>query len=226
MLSVTRVAARYLSAAPLDDYYSIPSPTGTSRSVGWGREKSKSFLRAVTTYFEARKDSWAIIIIPKNVKLQELGHYVESSPKLKRSKIIAVNSDSMVGDETAPKWVVLHDIVGHSIWQQTQTTMSEHGANARSLHAALPRKFRITTDPEDVLPDLYAAIFLHADLKDLVRDATGIGLKRDFEKGYINQQLHDREFKTLQKLFNILKEDVARWTSDFKPGVPKLAELW
>jgi hypothetical protein len=224
--SAQRVVARYLSAAPLDEYYSYPSPTGASKSVGWGREKSKPFLRAVTTYFEAREDSWAIIVLPKNVKLQRLDDYVESNPKLKRCKIIAVGSEAQEGDETAPKWVVLHDIIGHSIDQQTEITMSEHWANAQSLHAALPRKFRITTDPLDVLPDIYAAIFLNADLKNLVENATKIGLRRDFEKGFITQQLYDREFKSLGKLFNILQEDVARWAAGFKLGVPKLAELW
>jgi hypothetical protein len=224
--SIARVVARYLAAAPLDDYYSLPSPTGTSDSVGWGREKSKPFLRAVTTYFEARKDSWAIIVVPKEVKRRELGLYVESNPKLKRCKIIAVDSESMEGDETAPKWVVLHDIIGHGIQFLALTKMPEHETIVRNLHAALPRQFKITKDPDDLLPDIYAAIFFRSDLRGLVQTATEIGMRQTFGKVVFDPQMFAWKQESVQKLFQKLQEDVARWTSSFTPGVPKLIELW
>jgi hypothetical protein len=230
MLSVTRVAARYLSAAPLDDYYSTPGVRGwgTPKTVGWGREKDPDFLAKATSYFESRKDSWAIIVQRDGgvfPVFPEVEAYVAATPKLRRSKIIVVASEAMDGDESAPEWVVIHDIIGHSISNQFERRELS-GSKARAFHKALSPKYQISPDASDLEPDLYAAIFFHAEPKDWVQQAAALYSAEYYGTHRPSTEEIDDIRSVFQELYDHMLEDVARWTSGFKPGVPRKISTW
>jgi hypothetical protein len=216
-----RVVARYLQAAPLDDYYSMPTQA-SPKTVGWGREKDPHFLAAATSFFQTRKDSWAIIVQPEEASKDDVRAYVEGNPKLKRSKIIVVTSESMDGDYNTSKWVVIHDIVGHSI--SNETFEPEDRFDRIAFHKALPTKYRISIpNADDMRPDILAAIFFHADLKDFVAKAAEIRLEFGDYPPYWDLV---RMTARMQKIYEEMVVDVARWTSGFKLGKPRFLTQW
>lgn len=243
---VRSVVARYLSSAPLDDYHSLGPVRGQYPTVGWGLERIKAKLDDATSYFVSRKDSWAIIVKPGELSDKQLQAYVDGNPKLKRSKIIVVYSESVEGDETAPEWVILHDIVGHGIGSKYHLSFPFVWA----LHEALPRPYKITNDPADLAPDVYAAIFFHADLRKLLDDATAIAYEaftdpssksalRRKKWELKNSENSHREYSDLPEELTLkgvrasvqstLTETmgrVAEWSSGFKPGIPRKVDLW
>ena len=214
-----RVAARYLSAAPLDDYYSMPSGR-PSHTVGWGLEKKKEDLERATTYFKSRKDSWAIIIQPEKVSFDAVQDYVNRNPKLKRSKIIVVDSESLEGDDTHPDFVVIHDIIGHSIEFSAGDLLHDFSYHAKLFHSFLPYAYKIQDQDSDKAPDVLAALFFHISPKDLLDKVF-----RSLEQTHTGAELDE-----LRLLFQSMVEwaalSVARWTSQFKPGVPRKVQLW
>lgn len=250
---VQSVVARHLSAAPLVDYHSPASPnTGGINwaldNVGWGLEHDREKLEKATGFFEARKDDWAIITQPSDLEDEDVEAYVKSNPKLKRSKIIVVQSHAMEGDETAPEWVVMHDIVGHS---SCASVSADETPYTWALHAALPKQYRIAMkNPSDFLADICAAIFFHANLSKLVEDATDIYLaalvdrtspafrlreawKVENPQSYGKERREDAldtsradVKKRIHAQVNNLSNMVAKWTSQFKPGVPEKVYLW
>ncbi len=226
MTMARRVVARYLEAAPLEEYYSMPSPgLRAPRIVGWGKEQDLKFLEAATSYFQTRKDSWAIIVQPPLVSFPEVQAYVDGNPKLKRSKIIVVTSESLGGDFSAPEWVVIHDIVGHSIQNLKKLKIPKWEAQA--LHKALPPKYQLSgdLDSNDFSPDIYAAIFFHEVNENFVGEAAKISTVELFGLDYPQVELARSNFR-FRNLYRDLLEDVARWTSGFKPGVPRKVEQW
>jgi hypothetical protein len=224
MSLVKSVVARYLAAAPLDEYYSYPSPTGASESVGWGRERQKSFLGEATKFFESRKDSWAIVVLSgPQVKVSDVEDYVSENPKLKRSKIIVVRDSGQSGDFTSPDWVILHDIIGHSIALHSKHRHEEY--LSYYTHKSLPREFQLSENSQDLYPDIYAAIFFHSDLRDLASKAARTYAKETFvpEQEAAKAALYESNF---EEFLRDMMQDVANWTSKFKPGVPRLVQLW
>ena len=223
----SRVAARYLQAAPLDDYYSLPSK-GSPKTVGWGREKIDGFLEAATTYFEARKDSWAIIVQRDKIDTGEVDAYVARNPKLKRSKIIVVNSEAMDGDYNTSGWVVIHDIIGHSISNQQSEEIQ--GYVARAFHKVLPLRYQISTSPNDLEADIYAAIFFHAFPKDFADRAAEISLESDLGgvsySAEFRKEAMEERLSSFRSAYAWIMQDVARWTSKFRPGVPRWVKPW
>ena len=241
-----RVVARYLQAAPLDDFHSLGPVRGPYTTVGWGLERVQAKIDKVTSYFESRRDSWAIIVKPGEFSDSLLQAYVNKNPKLKRSKIIVVSSESVDGDETAPEWVVLHDIVGHGIGANYNLSFPFVWA----LHEALPRPYKITNDPADFAPDVYAAIFFYADLRKLVDDATAIAYEAytdpsskgalvrqrwafknssDAHQEYSDfpEELTPKDVRaSIQSALTETMGRVAKWSSAFKPGIPLEVSLW
>lgn len=246
-VSIRSVVARYLSSAPLDDYRSLGPARGQYSTVGWGLERVKDKIDKATSYFASRKDSWAIIVKPGELGDKQLQAYVAKNPKLKRSKIIVVSSESLSGDETAPEWVVLHDIVGHGIGANHNLSFPFVWA----LHEALPRPYKISSDPADLAPDVYSAIFFHADLRKLVDDATAIAYEAYTDPSSKSAQVRQRwasknSISVLLKEYSDFPEEltpkdvrariqsaltetmgrVAEWSSKFKPGIPIEVSIW
>jgi hypothetical protein len=225
--SAERIAARYLAAtyrtaAPLDDYHSMPSQSRPS-TVGWRLERERKDLERVTSYFKSRKDSWAIIIKPDAVPFDDVQDYVNRTPKLKRSKIIVVDSESLEGDETHPDFAVLHDIIGHSIefYSGDGGLGDLSGPDARFVHRFLPYQYQIQTSDVDKGPDILAAIFFHVSHKDLIDKAV---------RGLEDHNMSKEAFESLKSRIERGVEDaalnVARWTAEFRPGVPRMVNLW
>ena len=223
--SVQRVVARYLSAAPLDDYYSMPNARvgDPPKTVGWGREKINGFLEAATIFFETRKDSWAIIIPRGPLEVEGAEAYAANNPKLRRSKIIIVDSNAMDGDYNTSRWIIRHDIIGHGIAKLSQYKVE--GGEESAFHEALPLAYRTTTDPEDFGPDIYAAIFFHATPKDFAERAAEISLDNGNRYPHSEAVIAERKAE-YRRTYAEMREDVARWTSGFKPGVPRRVRLW
>ncbi len=223
--SARRVVARYLSAAPLDDYYSMPNVRGwdSPKTVGWGREKVDGFLDAAITFFETRKDSWAIIIPRAPLEIEGAEAYAASNPKLRRSKIIIVDSNAMDGDYNTSRWIIRHDIIGHSISKQRGYQVGYEEASA--FHEALPQAYQTTTDSEDFVPDIYAAIFFHATPKDFAERAAEISLDNGNRYTHSEAIIAERKAE-YRRTYAEMMEEVARWTSGFKLGVPRRVRLW
>ncbi len=220
--SVAKVVSRYLQAAPLDDYHSMPS-SNKPATVGWGLEKRKASLHKLTTYFESRKDSWAIIIQPGEVEFADVEAYVRATPKLRRSKIIVMVSDAMGDDFSTPKWVI-HDIIGHGISMHDAHNEPEGDTIPMCLHAALPKEYRINKgSTEDLWPDIYAAIFFHADLRELIEKAAELEIKKIYRG---DEHFLSNILEKYRRVVLRLANNVAHWTSDFEPGVPQMVETW
>ena len=225
MSLVKSVVARYLAAAPLDDYYSLPSHAGRSESVGWGMERQKSFMDQAITYFKSRKDSWAIIVLSgPQVQISEVMDYVSENPKLKRSKIIVVKDRAQSGDFTSSDWIILHDIIGHSI-SVSSTPREEEEYLSFYTHKSLPREFQLSEDTTDLYPDIYAAIFFRSDLRDLASKAARKFVQENFVPEQVDAKvrLYENKFEEFIELMNL---DVAEWTSGFKLGVPRKVKIW
>lgn len=222
-----RVAVRYLQAAPLDGYHSMKSKEHP-KTVGWRLEGKKADLERVTSYFKSRKDSWAIVIKPDAVSFDDVEYYVGRTPKLKRSKIIVVESDSLEGDDTHPDFVVIHDIIGHSI----ETYSNGEGLGdvdniiGQMIHLHLPSEYKIQDQDSDKVPDILAAIFFHAaSHKDLINKTVG-GLEKTYEKGMLSKAAFDVFREMIESGIEQAALNVARWSSKFMPGVPRLVKLW
>jgi len=227
MSLVKSVVARYLAAAPLDDYYSMPSPT-KPKTVGWGREKQKTFLSNATKFFQSRKDSWAIIVSPHawSEDDPEILAYVESNPKLKRSKIIVVDTEALQGDGTSPSWILLHDIVGHGVETSADPKAVQlAGKFSSDFHEALPAKYQISKDMTDFLPDIYSAIFFHDISSDIVLEALQ-HCKKHYHGMSFDSSSSENKLRVLKEVFRSMQEDVARWSSRFNLGVPRKVFLW
>jgi len=222
-----RVATRYLQAAPLDGYYSMPSK-GSPMTVGWGLEKKKEDLERATSFFQTRKDSWAIIVKPDAVSFGDVKGYVDMTPKLKRSKIVVVASDSLEGDDTHPDFVVIHDIIGHSIEYYSGDGglgNALSGQDAKFVHWYLPDQYRIQDQDSDKGPDILAAIFFHVDPKDLI-NKTVRGLEEDYKGGRMSKDTFDDLKSRVERGIEQAALNVARWSSNFRPGVPRMIQLW
>lgn len=241
------VVARHLSAAPLDDYVSMKNPNPRypkPSTVGWGLEKNFEYLEKATEFFKARKDSWAIIIRPDFVPWSAIEGYVRNYPKLKRSKIIVVSSSAMEGDYGSPEWVVIHDIIGHSIAYGSEK-YDIVDVILPYIHRALPLKYQVNKmQKSDIEADILAGIFFHVDLQELIVGAAeGFMEAIESEVGSRQMRLKDTAIaymgyeddmditpemsrRIMSKIIHEMADDVALWTSRFKPGVPQEVTLW
>jgi hypothetical protein len=215
-----RVAARYLSAAPLDDFRSMPS-NRIPQTVGWGLEQNLKHLERVTSFFQSRKDSWAIIVKPDAVSFDDVRDYVDRTPKLKRSKIIVVENDAMEGDDTHPDFTAIHDIIGHGIeFESNNDSFGDINYLVPTIHWYLPEKYKIQDQDSDKGPDVLAALFFYVNPKDLIDKVV-----RDLARIHKGAAL-DKIKESVESGIGLAVMNVARWSSKFRPGVPRMVQIW
>jgi hypothetical protein len=179
-------------------------------------------LERVTSFFQSRKDSWAIIVKPDAVSFDDVKDYVNRTPKLKRSKIIVVETEAMEGDDTHPDFTAIHDIIGHGIeFESDDGGFGDMGHNILPLvHSYLPEKYKIQDQDSDKGPDILAALFFHVSHKDLI-DKVVRGLAHNY-KGVALEVFKEM----IESGIGQAALHVARWSSKFRPGVPRMVQLW
>jgi len=159
-------------------------------------------------------------------------------------RYIAVTSQSYDGDNKTVEWQIAHDIIGHSIESENISPLLRWGItflNKNSpdylspglegreivtviaptlLYLALPENLKtaMDTNPEDVLPDILAAVFF----KELTMESIA---NIDFEKidkkilspyhGFINKEvLNSLAKESLRTYMSV----VNKWKRGFAPG--------
>ena len=159
-----------------------------SRLKGTEQEKRNQFTDAAKVYLADSEDNWYIVVL-KNVgyydylptdtiKSPEFLQWMSSLSIPKGSKILVVGQRSVTGDYRAPKWQIVHDIIGHTIesyytenilssqrQSSVQAKISKFFKGYTDLHryttwTTLPDEFKLAkSEPDDRLPDIFAAIF-------------------------------------------------------------------
>lgn len=162
--------------------YNLPS-----KLKGTEKERRKQFADSAKVLLADSEDNWYIIVL-KNVggnpnsmsKVVDSPEFVQWMSSLnipKGSKILVPGQTSMSGDFRAPEWQIVHDIIGHSIYDHYMNEIqkkSDVKVNADIINnfddhfsehvkitwTSLPDEFKIAKrDFIDRLPDIFAAIF-------------------------------------------------------------------
>jgi hypothetical protein len=165
--------------------YNLPS-----KLRGTEKEKRKQFTDAAKVLLADSEDNWYIIVLKnisgnwgsasKVINNSEFDEWVNSLKIPRRSKIIVPAQVNMTRDYLAPEWQIVHDIIGHTIYEYYATNMRKSFSSERdpenskifdlfenyqSLHelmtwTTLPDEFKISKrNKEDRMPDIFAAIF-------------------------------------------------------------------
>jgi hypothetical protein len=204
---------------PLSVYASLPLKCIGDRpkTVGWGGERNWRWRESAASYFKDLPESWAILPIDPYTTKKEVQKYVDGVPELKLSKIILVSTRAMEGDFTSAKFTVVHDIIGHGIYEGLpKGTMV---TDSTILHQALPKRFQISTAYSDFAPDILAALFFQVDIQEVVERISQPFFEEHLVCLEAERQKYLKELKTLQ-------QEVQRWAAKFKPGVPRKVILW
>lgn len=204
---------------PLLVYASLPLKCIGNRpkTVGWGGERNWRWRESAASYFKDLQESWAILSIDPYITKKEVQSYVDGIPELKMSKIILVSTRAMEGDFTSAKFTVVHDIIGHGIYEGLPKGVMV--PDSMILHQALPKRFQISTHYSDFAPDILAALFFQVDIHEVVGRITHSFFEDRLEFLEEERQKYLKELKTLQR-------EVQRWSAKFKPGVPRKVALW
>ena len=229
-----RVAARWISAAPLDDYVSLPPRkervvAPLTDLIGEHREKDPEFLAQATKIFSVRRESWAIIVSHDDISV--VREYVKTQPKLAKSKIIVISSFSYAEDFKDADFVVFHDIIGHSLYEaagsprrDTKFFRELTGLLPSSiLHLGLPKHMRLATEHGDVLPDIYAVLFFYEKPGEILASAM-----KEVPRLYpqLTPEVLGTMRERLKEYIYEMHEATAEWASWFKPGSPRVIKPW
>ena len=174
------VTPSYKKQPDYKQYPSIAHPLTRSKEQKYEGEK---YIDVVKDLMRNTKDNW-VIITPNDVRdrarlgTDEFNEWLRSE-KLRRPDRIFAFAASMPlpGDENAPQWAVVHDLLGHTLdefWQRhggrrREKAISEP-AIISQLHSVLPTKYRMSYDPGDMTSDVLAGILLGALKYDHARE--------------------------------------------------------
>jgi hypothetical protein len=183
-----------LSEAPLDDIVPVDLPNTTPEERGRPTvahpetrtdriQSHAEFTGIARDLMRSTKDRWVIITFSsvgrwRRMNIADRATWIEQEKEKYPGAILAfVNATPVSGDYTTPKWVVVHDLMGHSI---ETIWAAEYGnklglvpfAIINALHDELPEEFRISDSPEDRIPDILAGILLEKLTLEQARRAT------------------------------------------------------
>jgi hypothetical protein len=158
-----------------------------SKLKGPEKERRKQFTDAAKVLLADSEDNWYIIVLKsvggnpnsmsKVVDSPEFVQWMSSLNIPKGSKILVPAQTRMTGDFLAPEWQIVHDIIGHSIYDHYMNEIQKNSkvkVNADIVNdfddyfsehtkitwTSLPDEFKIAKrDVIDRLPDIFAAIF-------------------------------------------------------------------
>lgn len=225
-----------LSEVPLIDI--IPSdisqnpPHRRRASIAHTSARSHDDKYADEKYVEIAKglmrtarDNW-VIITPNDVSDRTTIHTDDFLAWLNRNRdqhppgtIFAyASAASFPNDERTPDWNIVHDLFGHTLemtWKRQVAPGPTGGpgfvpgsAIAAKLHRKLPRRYRISSNDQDMLPDVLAAILLEVLSPETAHEAIeeGFASHSPEQLSYVHEQV-DSMFRVVEKWLGRARED-------------------
>lgn len=169
------------------------------------------------------EDNW-VIITPADVSSRasldsdEFHTWLDGQRKLHPPGTIFAfaASASFDEDETSPAWAVVHDLFGHTLdvsWQGKRPREFPdpipESIIVGALHSALPDKFRISDNDQDMLPDVLAAILLRVLKRVTAHAAIRDSLQGRYTAGKIEAaiELVDAMFSVVEQWLGYARAD-------------------
>jgi len=146
----------------------------------------------------------------------EFDHWLRSQNIPKGTRIIVVGSKNYQGDYENVAWAIGHDIFGHTLTSRLvglEDIPKEGSGIALELHSFLPEIARISTYPSDLMPDIFAAIFLKI-------------VSREYFDDFVNS-ISDRYRRPLVKdVLDNMFIKVDEWIASLPIDKPYLVRPW
>ena len=150
-------------------------PRNIYPSVAYNQSADPAWIDEARVIMRNTPDMWAIVtlshanflydnsLILMSEDTDEFNHWLRSQNIPKGTRIIVVGSKNYQGDYENVAWAIGHDIFGHTLTSRLvglEDIPKEGSGIALELHSLLPEIARISTDSSDLMPDIFAAIFL------------------------------------------------------------------
>jgi hypothetical protein len=224
-----------LREAPLDFIggYDVPADPaddqGPRPSIAYGKSTSPEFRQHAKVLMQNVPDGWAIITLSNvrnariNIRSESFKGWLLDQGIPESSRVIVVGDEALDGDFDSPEWVIVHDIIGHSM----STGLGGIGGGyywdtiAEYIHEILPAHLRLG-EAGDKLPDVLGAIFTGQVDRD---DVDGAVQKYVMElRGWHPHipEEHEKIRREVRDIVEILFQHIEYWKNSIIPGKPEL----
>ena len=228
------IRSAILREAPLDFIggYDVPDPAddrGPLPSIAYGKSTSPEFRQHAKVLMQNVPDGWAIITLSNvrnariNIRSESFKGWLLDQGIPESSRVIVVGDGALDGDFDSPEWVIVHDIIGHSM----STGLGGIGGGyywdtiAEYIHEILHAHLRLG-EVGDKLPDVLGAIFTGQVDRD---DVDGAVQKYVMEiRGWRPRipEEHEKIRREVRDIVERLFQHIAYWKNSIIPGKPEL----
>lgn len=231
-----QIIRQALREAPLDFIggYNVPNHPDDSKprpSIAYGKSTSLAFYQQAKVLMQNVPDGWAIIALSNvrnastTIKSESFKGWLLDQGIPESSRVIVIGGAPFEGDFDSPEWVIVHDIIGHSI-----TTGPGGGGIgggyywdtiAEYIHDVLPAHLRLG-GMGDKIPDILGAIFIGQVDRDDVDQAVQkyVMELRKWDPGVPEEHKKIRE--EVRDIVERIFEHIEYWKNSIIPGKPEL----
>lgn len=230
-----QIIRQALREVPLDFIggYSVPNHPDDSGdlkprpSIAYGKSMSPEFRQQAKVLMQNVPDGWAIITL-SNVRRARAISMSESFKSWlleqgipESSRVIVVGAEALEGDFDSSEWVIVHDVIGHSISSGGIGGGYYWDTIAEYIHNVLPAHLRLGS-LGDKLPDVLGAIFTGQVDRDDVDEAVQkyVVELRKWDPGVPEEHKKIRE--EVRDIVERIFEHIEYWKSSIIPGKPEL----
>ena len=230
-----QIIRQALREAPLDFIggYNVPNHPDDSGdlkprpSIAYGKSTSLAFYQQAKVLMQNVPDGWAIITL-SNVRRaraiimsESFKNWLLEQGIPESSRVIVVGDGAFDGDGDSAEWVIVHDIIGHSISLGGIGGGYYWDTIAEYIHDVLPAHLRLG-GMGDKIPDILGAIFTGAIDRDDVDEAVQkyVMELRKWVPGVPEEHKKIRE--EVRDIVERIFEHIEYWKNSIIPGKPKL----
>jgi len=225
-----------LREAPLDfiggyDVPADPDP-GSARSrpsIAYGKSTSPEFRQHAKVLMQNVPDGWAIITLSNvlnaraTIRSESFRGWLLDQGIPESSRVIVVGDEALDGDFDSPEWVIVHDIIGHSMSTGPMRVGGGYywDTIAEYIHEILPAHLRLG-EVDDKLPDVLGAIFTGQVDRD---DVDGAVQKYVMELRGWHPDIpkeHEKIRREVRDIVERLFQHIEDWKNSIIPGKPEL----
>ena len=236
-----QIIRQALREAPLDFIggYNVPDHPDDSDnlkprpSIAYGKStlpvfrQQAAFRQQAKVLMQNVPDGWSIITL-SNVRRaraiimsESFKNWLLEQGVPEGSRVIVVGDEAFEGDFDSAEWVIVHDIIGHSISSGGIGKSYHWDTIAEYIHNVLPAHLRLG-GLGDQIPDVLGAIFTGAIDRDDVDEAVQKYVMeiREWDPGVPEEHKKIRE--KVRDIVERIFEHIEYWKNSIIPGKPEL----
>lgn len=227
-----QIIRQALREAPLDFIggYNVPDDSDDLKplpSIAYGKSMSPEFRQQAKVLMQNVPDGWAIITL-SNIRRARAIVMSESFKSWlleqgipESSRVIVVGDAAFEGDFDTSEWVIVHDIIGHTISSGGIGGGYYWDTIAEYIHNVLPAHLQLS-ERGDKLPDVLGAIFTgQVDRDDVDKAVQKYVMRlRKWDPGVPEEHKKIRE--EVHDIVESIFEHIKYWKNSIIPGKPEL----